>query len=231
MHEMTKGGNVGLAELSEDTGSVLVSLSWSSAEGEEDADVSVLLLGADGKVRGDGDFYFYNNPAAPDGSVQLLGKNPTSNGSEDRISLDLTAMPPDVIRVVLAASRDGEGCFGELDDLRLALADRGGDPVLGFSIHDAGVETAVIFGELYRRGQGWKFRGVGQGYATGLAGLATDFGVHVDETGEGDEPSSEPGAPDAPGPADAPEAPEAMSAAAAPPGLAGASGEIGRAHV
>lgn len=65
MHEMTKGSNVGLAALSDDTGSVIVSLGWSSAAGAGDADVSVLLLGGNGKVRSDADFFFYNNPASP----------------------------------------------------------------------------------------------------------------------------------------------------------------------
>ncbi|CAM5450417.1 TerD family protein OS=Streptomyces rimosus subsp. rimosus (strain ATCC / DSM 40260 / JCM 4667/ NRRL 2234) OX=1265868 GN=SRIM_022475 PE=3 SV=1 [Streptomyces rimosus subsp. rimosus] len=105
MHEMVKGGNVGLAALSEDTGSLVVSLSWSSASGDGDADVSILLLGADGKVRSDADFFFYNNPAADDGSVQLLGKTPTANGSEDRVGIDLTAVPADVERLVVAASQ------------------------------------------------------------------------------------------------------------------------------
>ncbi|MEU1817292.1 TerD family protein [Streptomyces roseifaciens] len=180
---MVKGGNAGLAALSEDAGSVIVSLSWSSATGDEDADVSVLLLGADGKVRDDADFFFYNNPAAADGSVQLLGKTPTGDGSEDRISLDLTAVPPDVERIVVAASRYGGACFGDLDDLRVTLADRTGETLLGFSADGAGTERAFIFGELYRRGGEWKFRAVGQGYRSGLTGLATDFGIDVDEGG------------------------------------------------
>ncbi|WP_432127866.1 TerD family protein [Streptomyces sp. bgisy082] len=181
---MPKGANIGLAALGEDTGSVVVGLSWSSAAGDGDADVSLLLLDDGGKVRGDADFYFYNRPAAEDGSVQLLGKVPTENGSEDRISLDLTAVPEDVVRIVVAASQDGGARFGDLDDLRLTLTDRSGEPLLGFSITDATVETAFIFGELYRRNEEWKFRAVGQGYETGLAGLATDFGITVEEEEE-----------------------------------------------
>ncbi|WP_394325123.1 TerD family protein [Streptomyces rimosus] len=199
MHEMVKGGNVGLAALSEDTGSLVVSLSWSSASGDGDADVSILLLGADGKVRSDADFFFYNNPAADDGSVQLLGKTPTANGSEDRVGIDLTAVPADVERLVVAASQYGSARFGELDDLRVTVADRTGEPLLGFSINDAGAESAFIFGELYRRGGEWKFRAVGQGYETGLAGLATDFGITVDDDEEPVAPEdAEPQAPPSP---------------------------------
>ncbi|MFB6821701.1 TerD family protein [Streptomyces virginiae] len=194
MQEISKGANVSLTALSEDAGAVVVSLGWTSATGEGDADVSVLLLDENGKIRGENDFYFYNHPAAADGSVQLLGKTPTSNGDEDRISVDLTAVPEDVARIVVAASRYGGARFGDLDDLRMTVADRSGEPIVGYSIEDAGVETAFIFGELYRRGEEWKFRAVGQGYETGLAGLATDFGIEVLEDSE---PAPEPAAPEA----------------------------------
>ncbi|MFI6286495.1 TerD family protein [Streptomyces sp. NPDC051018] len=189
---MAKGSNVGLEELSDDTGSVIVSLSWTSTSGEGDADVSVLLLNESGKVGGDADFFFYNNPTAADGSVQLLGKAPTASGSEDRIGLDLTAVRPDVVRIVVAASQYGDSRFGELDDLRVTLADRSGETLLGFTITDAGPESAFLFGELYRRGSAWKFRAIGQGYESGLAGLATDFGIEVDE-GDADDASDSEG--------------------------------------
>ncbi|WP_416964444.1 TerD family protein [Streptomyces sp. Agncl-13] len=181
MHEMVKGGNVGLASLSEDAGSVMMSLSWGSPTGEGDADVSVLLLTADGKVRSDGDFYFYNNPVAADGSVQLLGKAPTADGSEDRITFDLTAIPAGVEQIVVAASRYESARFSELQDLRLTLADGSGESLLCFAIDDPGEVSALLFGEFYRRGGDWKFRAIGQGYESGLAGVATDFGVDIDD--------------------------------------------------
>ncbi|WP_208641684.1 TerD family protein [Streptomyces africanus] len=187
---MTMGSNVSLTALSENTGSAIVSLGWSSPTGEGDADVSVLLLGADGKVRSDADFYFYNNPVAADGSVQLLGKEPTGDGSEDRISFDLTAVPAEVERIVVAASRYEGARFGELHDLRVTLADAVGESLLRFVIEDAGPVSAIIFGELYRRGEEWKFRAVGQGYESGLAGLATDFGVDIEDDIEDDEAES-----------------------------------------
>ncbi|MQY12199.1 hypothetical protein SRB5_23290 [Streptomyces sp. RB5] len=178
---MVKGANVALASMSENTGSLIVNLGWSSPAGDGDADVSVLLLDADGKVRDDGDFYFYNHPVAADGSVQLLGKAPARDGSEDRIGFDLTAVPDAVDRIVVAASRyDGAG-FGELEDLRVTLTDAVGEDLLRYVIEDPGPVSAVIFGELYRRDDRWKFRAVGQGYDSGLAGLATDFGVDVDD--------------------------------------------------
>ncbi|MEU9655628.1 TerD family protein [Streptomyces chartreusis] len=178
---MIKGSNVALTALSEDVGTVIVSLGWVSPTGEGDADVSVLLLDAGGKVRSDGDFYFYNNPVAPDGSVQLLGKTPTEDGNEDRICFDLTAVPPQVERIVVAASRYGGARFGELENVRVRLADAAGESLLRFAIADVDAVSAIIFGELYRRGEEWKFRAGGQGYDSGLAGLATDFGVDIED--------------------------------------------------
>ncbi|MFD0278519.1 TerD family protein [Kitasatospora sp. NPDC127111] len=197
---MVKGANVGLATLSESVDSVIVSLGWSSPGGDADADVSVLLLTAEGKVRSNADFFFYNNLAAEDGSVQLLGQTPTEDGTEDRIQLDLTAVPADVERLVIAASRHRRAAFGQLDGLRLGLADSTGEPLLGFAIGDATTESAFVFGEIYRRNQEWKFRAVGQGYDTGLAGLATDFGIEIDDD-EGQEDAE--GAADGPTGADA----------------------------
>ncbi|OIV37121.1 stress response protein TerZ [Mangrovactinospora gilvigrisea] len=178
---MSKGSNAALSALSENCGAVIVSLGWGSPTGEGDADVSVLLLGADGKVRSDTDFYFYNNPAAADGSVHLLGNTPTAEGSEDRISLDLAAVPDEVDRIVVAASRYEGARFSELDGVRISLADSAGEDLLDFTVDDVDTVSAIIFGELYRRAGEWKFRAVGQGYASGLAGLATDFGVDIED--------------------------------------------------
>lgn len=220
VHEMVKGANVGLATLSEDVGSVVVSLGWSSATGEGDADVSVLLLDGDGKVRSDVDFCFYNNPVAGNGSVQLLGKTPTADGSEDRISFDLDAVPQEIDKVVVAASRYAGSRFGELDDLRLTLADSTGDGLVRFAVEGADDVSAVIFGELYRRSGEWKFRAVGQGYASGLAGLATDYGVDIDddaaEEPPGPEAEAEPG-PEADAPAPEPPAATGPDAPEQPP--------------
>ncbi|QHC33637.1 TerD family protein [Streptomyces sp. HF10] len=184
---MVIGSNVSLSALSENANSVIVSLGWGSPTGEGDADVSVLLLDANGKVRSDTDFYFYNNPVAADGSVQLLGKTPAADGSEDRISFDLTAVPSEVARIVVAASRYEGARFGELEGVKLSLADGSGEELLRFAVDDADSVSAIIFGELYRREGEWKFRAVGQGYATGLAGLATDFGVDIEDDAAAEE--------------------------------------------
>ncbi|WP_033323386.1 TerD family protein [Actinomadura atramentaria] len=201
---MTKGANVELSALSDAPGPLTVALGWTDPSGAGEADVSVLLLGADDRVRGDGDFVFYNQPATADESVRLLGTTPTAAGSEDRILVDLAALPAAVRRVVVAASRH-DATFGDLNDLRLAVTDAAGGALLAFDIGDASTETAFVFGEFYRRGDGWRFRAVGQGYASGLAGLATDFGIDVEDG------TAEPAEPPAPTPERAP-APEAAPA-------------------
>ncbi|CAM5652612.1 stress response protein, TerZ- and CABP1 [Streptomyces spiroverticillatus] len=178
---MIKGANVSLSALTEHPESFTIGLRWSSPNGEGDADVSVLLLSADGKVRSNDDFFFYNHQTAPDGSVQLLGLTPTDDGTEDRIQVSLPALPDDVVRLVVAASRHHRAAFGELENLELELTDGTGEKILRFAIADATTESAFVFGEMYRRGDEWKFRAVGQGYDTGLAGLATDYGIDVDE--------------------------------------------------
>jgi hypothetical protein len=123
-------------------------------------------------------------------------------------------MPGEVEHIVVAASRYGSARFGDLEDLRVALADSAGESIVGFSIADATVESAFLFGELYRRGEEWKFRAIGQGYETGLAGLATDFGIDVDDA---EEPEAAPSVPEQPvAAADvAPKVPEATIPAAA----------------
>jgi len=197
MRHLAKGENVALSKLGGLHGPVTLTLSWIDPSGAGEADVSVLLLAENGKVRGDEDLYFYNNPSSSDGSVQLLGKSPTEAGSEDRILVDPSALPADVDRVVVAASRYGEATFGELAELRLTLSDGSGETMLSFDIDDASVERAFVFGELYRRGQEWKFRGVGQGYEQGLGALTADFGIVVDDSEESPSPDDSEGIPSA----------------------------------
>ncbi|WP_210748584.1 TerD family protein [Actinomadura latina] len=145
---MIKGANIDLSGLTTATGPFTVALSWIDPSGEGEADVSVLLVDAEGKVGSDADFVFYNQPATADESVRLLGKAPTATGSEDRILVDLGAVRPEVQRVVIAASRYAGATFGGLDDLRLTTSDSAGEVLLTFDIADADTETAFIFGEL-----------------------------------------------------------------------------------
>ncbi|MGW1017201.1 TerD family protein [Streptomyces niveus] len=179
-HAMVKGSNVPLNAMA-----VRAVLRWTPGAGVPDVDASALLLGPEGRVRSDEDFVFYNQPRHPSGLVRRLPKKQVPEGLTDTVEADLAALDPSVDQVVLAASSDGAS-FQHVHDLRVLLYDAGqadGDPLAVFDVRpETGEETAIICGELYRRGNHWKFRAVGQGYPTGLIGLATAFGISVDET-------------------------------------------------
>ena len=177
MTSISKGGNLAI-----EVPAVRAVLSWTSGPGLPDADASALLVGGSGTVGSDADFVFYNQPGHPSGCVAHLGKQPHADGRgiADAVHVDLSGLPAEVDRVVLAASTT-DGTFGQLPDLRLDLVDAASNSPLAQFVLDAGDETALVTGELYRRNGQWKFRAVGQGYASGLAGLARDFGITVDE--------------------------------------------------
>ncbi|MFF2845972.1 TerD family protein [Streptomyces sp. NPDC058001] len=179
-HAMLKGSNVPL-----EATAVRAVLRWVPGQGVPDVDASALLLGTDGRVRSDEDFVFYNQPRHPSGKVWRLGKKRVSEGLTDTIQTDLAGMTAEVGRVLLVASAD-DVPFDRVRALRILLFDAtvpDGEPLAYFDIKpETGEETALICGELYRRGEGWKFRALGEGYSNGLVGLATDFGISVDES-------------------------------------------------
>ena len=192
MTTMSKGSNLPVA-----APRVRATLGWSS---DIEVDASALLLTSSGRVRSDDDFVFYNQPRSADGSVRHTG----GPAREDSVEVDLTALPEEIERVVVAASV-GSGTFGQIPGAHLRLTDATSNAEIArFDIGDATTETAFLFGELYRRNGQWKFRAVGQGYASGLGGLATDFGISVAE-----EPATPPAQSWAP--------PEASTVVAAPP--------------
>ncbi|KOG41894.1 TerD family protein [Streptomyces decoyicus] len=199
---MLKGSNVPVP-----APAVRVELGWQTAPGAPDVDASALLL-VSGKVRDDGDFVFYNQAAHASGAVRHEGKRPAGGAMTDSLTVALDSVEPAVDKVVLAASADG-GTFGSVLGLHIRVLDAAsGAEIARFHSQDAGAETAFVLGELYRRQGAWKFRAVGQGYATGLAGLATDFGISVEEP-----------APPQPAPpmAPAPPFPAGQPAASVPP--------------
>ncbi|MER7707501.1 VWA domain-containing protein [Kitasatospora sp. NPDC097605] len=177
---LSTGANVAV-----DAGAVRAELGWVAGAGGPDVDASAVLLAGDGRVRGDGDFVFYNQPRHASGAVRHLGKVSGGGGAVvDRVEVDLAAVEAGVERIVLAGSVDG-GVFGQVRGLSLRLVEVGTEAELARYEMAAGPETVLIGGELYRRGGRWRFRAVGQGYDSGLAGLATDFGVTVEEDGAG----------------------------------------------
>ena len=172
---MSKGSNAPVP-----TTALRVELGWRSGPGVPDADASALLL-VGGKVRSDADFVFYNQPQHSSGAVRHEGKRTDGGRVTDTLLVDLARVEPSVETVVLAASADG-GTFAQIPDLYIEVQDAAqGTVAARFDSAGATVETAFVLGEFYRRQGAWKFRAVGQGYDSGLEGLATDFGITVDE--------------------------------------------------
>ncbi|MFF4917042.1 TerD family protein [Streptomyces tendae] len=207
---MSKGSNTPVP-----TTALRVELGWRSGPGVPDADASALLL-VGGKVRSDADFVFYNQPAHASGAVRHEGKRDAGGRVTDSLLVDLTRVEPAIETVILAASSDG-GPFGQVPDLYIEVRDTAQNTVVArFDNPGASVETAFVLGEFYRRQGAWKFRAVGQGYDSGLEGLATDYGISVDEPQHA--PPSTPPAPAPPvPPAPAQPAPTAPSAPPAYP--------------
>ncbi|MEU7101628.1 TerD family protein [Streptomyces longwoodensis] len=167
-------------------------------------DVSGLLLTADGKVRSDDDFIFYNQPAGPGVTYRSGG-----GAGPDAITVDTAAVPPAIERIVVTASPDAPGQTFQGVEPTATLRNADDNSVLAtFTPPQLGTETALVVVEIYRRQGAWKARAVGQGYADGLAGIATDFGVTVEEPAQ---PAPAPqAAPPAPAPQVTPPAPVAQ---------------------
>ena len=187
---LSKGGNVSLTKEAPGLTAVTVGLGWDprTTTGQDfDLDASALMLSAAGRILSDAHFVFFNNLTSPDGSVEHTGDNLTGagEGDDEQIKVDLTRVPPEVDRIVFPVSiyeADNRGQnFGQVRNAFIRVVNSADDAELArYDLsEDASSETAMIFGELYRHAGDWKFRAVGQGYSSGLAGIARDYGVNV----------------------------------------------------
>ncbi|AYV32171.1 General stress protein 16U [Streptomyces sp. ADI95-16] len=187
---LSKGGNVSLSKEAPGLTAVLVGLGWdvrTTTGTDYDLDASALLVGDSSKVPSDQHFVFYNNLKSPDGSVEHTGDNLTGEGEGDdeAIKVNLATVPTDITKIVFPASiHDAENrgqSFGQVRNAFIRVVNQaGGAELARYDLsEDASTETAMVFGELYRSGEEWKFRAVGQGYASGLSGIAADYGVGV----------------------------------------------------
>ncbi|WP_433875038.1 TerD family protein [Sinomonas atrocyanea] len=188
---LSKGSNLSLTKADPGLTRAMVGLGWDprTTAGEAfDLDASALLVTARGKVRSNDDFIFYNQLSAADGSVVHQGDNRTGvgEGDDEQILIDLSKVAADIDKVVIVVSIDqAEARRQNFGMVRGAFCrvvnDETGDEVVRYDLtEDAASETCMIFSEIYRHGSEWKFRAVGQGYATGLRGVATDFGIVLD---------------------------------------------------
>ncbi len=187
---LQKGGNVNLSKEAPGMKKMQVGLGWNVRATDGDAfdlDGSGFLLSASGKVRSDADFIFYNQAKSVDGSVQHSGDNRTGagDGDDESIVVELDKVPADIDKIAVCVTiHDGEAKrqnFGMISGAYIRCVDAGTNTeVARFDLsEDYSVETAMIFGEIYRNNGEWKFKAIGQGFKGGLAPLAKNFGVNV----------------------------------------------------
>jgi len=187
---LSKGGNVSLTKEAPGLTAVIVGLGWdvrTTTGTDFDLDASELLLNSSGKVGSDANFVFFNNLKSPDGSVEHTGDNITGEGEGDdeQIKVNLATVPADITKIVFPVSiyeaENRQQSFGQVRNAYIRVVNQAGEAEIArYDLsEDASTETAMVFGELYRNGPEWKFRAIGQGYASGLRGIAQDFGVNV----------------------------------------------------
>lgn len=189
---LSKGGNVSLTKEAgaAGLGAVTVGLGWDArtTTGQEfDLDASAIALSTAGKALSDQHFVFFNNLTSPDGVIQHTGDNLTGegDGDDEAINANLPAADPSMDRIVFVVSiydADARGqSFGQVRNAFIRVVNQvNGQELARYDLtEDASTETAMVFGELYRSGAEWKFRAIGQGYASGLRGIALDFGINV----------------------------------------------------
>jgi len=186
---LQKGGNLSLSKEAPGLTNIVVGLGWDprSTDGTQfDLDASAFLLNASGKVRSDADFIFYNQLKSPDGSVEHTGDNRdgAGDGDDEAIKVDLSRVPADVDKIAFTVTiHDAESRrqnFGQVSNsfIRIINEANSSEIVRYDLAEDASTETAMIFAELYRHNNEWKFRAVGQGYAGGLRALANGYGMN-----------------------------------------------------
>jgi tellurium resistance protein TerD len=187
---LSKGGNVNLSKEAPGLNKIIVGLGWDARATDGaafDLDASAFLVKMDGKVRSDSDFIFYNQPKSACGSVEHTGDNKTGagEGDDETVKVTLSSVPAELDKIVFAVTiHDAEARrqnFGQVSHAYIRIInEEGGVEIARYDLsEDASTETAMVFGEIYRVGTDWKFKAVGQGFAGGLAPLATSFGVSV----------------------------------------------------
>ncbi|HSA49863.1 MAG TPA: VWA domain-containing protein [Yinghuangia sp.] len=217
------------ANLAVPAGDLTLVIRWSPGTygyGAAAVDASALLVTASGRVRSDDDFVFYNQPQSAGGAVA----HHVGQAGTEFLTVSPYALPPDIERVVVAASVHS-GTFGSVVGLALDVVDASGTPVATYPVTaPRGTETVLVLGELYRRQGQWKLRAIGQGYDTGLAGLATDYGVTIADDTEAATVAPPPPAFIPPPTAPAGAVPAAAVAfGAPPPGILPAGAQVGGA--
>ena len=187
---LSKGGNVSLSKTDPSLKNVIVGLGWDArptAGADFDLDASAFMVKEDGKARSDSDFIFYNQTKSTCGSVEHTGDNRTGagDGDDEAVIVLLDKVPADIQRVVFCVTiHDAEmrkQNFGQVNHAYVRVVNKdSNNEVARYDLsEDASIETAMVFGEIYRHSGEWKFKAVGQGYKGGLAALARQYGINI----------------------------------------------------
>ncbi|MDE7318803.1 MAG: TerD family protein [Lachnospiraceae bacterium] len=189
---LQKGQKVSLTKGNPGLKKVVVGLGWDvnafDTGGDFDLDAAAFLLTDSGKVKDSGDFVFYGNLKHTSGSVQHMGDNLTGagDGDDEQIKVDLSMVPGDISKIAFSATiYEAEARrqnFGQVNNAFIRIYnEETGEEMLRYDLgEDFSIETAVVFGELYKNGNEWKFNAIGSGYQGGLAALCANYGVDVE---------------------------------------------------
>ncbi len=189
---LTKGQKVSLTKGNPGLKSVVVGLGWDVNQfdtgGDFDLDAAAFLLTDSGKVADSNDFVFYGNLAHPSGSVQHMGDNLTGagDGDDEQIKIDLSKVPANITKIAFTVtiyeSEARRQNFGQVNNAFIRIYnEENGEEMLRYDLgEDFSIETAAVFGELYKNGAEWKFNAIGSGYQGGLAALCAIYGVEVE---------------------------------------------------
>ncbi len=188
---LSKGGRVSLSKEAPGLKNIRVGLGWNpnatDTGAQFDLDASVFLVGADDKVLSDAHFVFYNNATSPDGAVVHKGDNKTGEGEGDDevVEIDLDKISPQVEKIIFTVTIDQADerrqNFGQVSKSYIRIVNQNGEAEIAkYELdEDYSNETAINFGELYRKDGGWNFKAVGAGFNEGLAGFCRMFGVGI----------------------------------------------------
>ena len=190
---LQKGQKVSLTKGNPGLSKVVVGLGWDVNQfdtgGDFDLDAAAFLLADSGKVSAQGDFVFYGNLEHPSGSVKHLGDNLTGagEGDDEQIKIDLSLVPANITKIAFTVTiyeaEQRRQNFGQVNNAFIRIYNEAnGEELLRYDLgEDFSIETAAVFGELYKNGDEWKFNAIGSGFQGGLAALCANFGIDVDD--------------------------------------------------
>ena len=189
---LKKGQKVSLTKGNPGLSKVVVGLGWDVNQfdtgGDFDLDAAAFLLGDSGRVTKSEDFVFYGNLSHPSGSVNHMGDNLTGEGEGDdeQIKIELSKVPESVTKIAFTVTiyepEQRRQNFGQVNNAFIRIYNElTGEELLRYDLgEDFSIETAVVFGELYKNNGEWKFNAIGSGYQGGLAALCANYGVDVE---------------------------------------------------